>query len=375
MLDLRGPIPRMIPSIGLEAIQELGGHSFVWHNEEGVRRSDEPGMGELNAIFEQIKEFEQYMKFVIEEVQMAQHKFDTPIEGRTEISPKKDGKEEVEVEKAGKESEMKRKVVESYVPPIPFLGRLKNEKERAQFIKFLENLQQLIINIPFVEALEQMPKYAKFIKNILTNKAKLEETLKVTLNERCSVVLFNKIPLKERDPRSFTIHCFIEKLVIDKFLTDLGARISLMPYLMLVRLDQLDSFLLKPTKGYQPRNNEIEIINLWDEEKEEIDETQEELRCSWDDRTTPELGSDLECLHPNIDNNPTLFAASTTNEEKHIPKLKELPSHLECTFLDGKPEFLVIISSLLSKQEKILLLQVLTKHKTAFAWKVANIRD
>nr|GEU71756.1 hypothetical protein [Tanacetum cinerariifolium] len=27
------------------------------------------------------------------------------------------------------------------------------------------------------------------------------------MNERCSTVLFNKLPLKEKDPRSFTIHC------------------------------------------------------------------------------------------------------------------------------------------------------------------------
>nr|GEX95461.1 reverse transcriptase domain-containing protein [Tanacetum cinerariifolium] len=50
-----------------------------------------------------------------------------------------------------------------------------------------------------------MTKYAKFMKDLLAKKGKAEETSKITLNERCSVVFLNKIPLKEKDPRSFTI--------------------------------------------------------------------------------------------------------------------------------------------------------------------------
>ncbi|GJV03068.1 putative reverse transcriptase domain-containing protein [Tanacetum coccineum] len=49
-------------------------------------------------------------------------------------------------------------------PPVPFPRRLRKEKEEAQQNKFLENLKQLHINLPFIEALAQMPKYAKFLK-------------------------------------------------------------------------------------------------------------------------------------------------------------------------------------------------------------------
>ncbi|GJR89153.1 hypothetical protein Tco_0706398 [Tanacetum coccineum] len=58
---------------------------------------------------------------------------------------------------------------------IPFPQRLKKEKEEAQQQKFLENLKQLQLNIPFTEALAQMPKYAKFLKSLLSNKTRLEE--------------------------------------------------------------------------------------------------------------------------------------------------------------------------------------------------------
>ncbi|GJQ93208.1 DNA-directed DNA polymerase [Tanacetum coccineum] len=106
------------------------------------------------------------------------------------------------------------------------------EKEEAQQKKFLENLKQLHINLPFIEILTQMPKYAKFLKGLLTNKARLEEACTITMNERCSTVLLNKLPSKEKDPGSFTIPCDIGQLHINNALADLGASISLMPYTM-----------------------------------------------------------------------------------------------------------------------------------------------
>ncbi|GKD53448.1 reverse transcriptase domain-containing protein [Tanacetum coccineum] len=56
------------------------------------------------------------------------------------------------------------------------------------------------------------------------------------MNERCSAVLLNKLPLKEKVPLSFTIPCDIGDLHIDNALADLGASISLMPYSMYEKL-------------------------------------------------------------------------------------------------------------------------------------------
>ncbi|GJU39142.1 hypothetical protein Tco_1192099 [Tanacetum coccineum] len=75
------------------------------------------------------------------------------------------------------------------MPPIPFLRRLRKEKEEARHKKFLENQKQLHINLPFIEALAQMPKYAKFLKGLLTNKARLEEDYTITMNESNNGVL------------------------------------------------------------------------------------------------------------------------------------------------------------------------------------------
>ncbi|GKC78974.1 DNA-directed DNA polymerase, partial [Tanacetum coccineum] len=56
------------------------------------------------------------------------------------------------------------------------------------------------------------------------------------MNERCSAILLNKLPSKEKDPGSFTIPCDIGQLHIDNALADLGANISLMPYTMYKKL-------------------------------------------------------------------------------------------------------------------------------------------
>ncbi|GJT93387.1 DNA-directed DNA polymerase [Tanacetum coccineum] len=96
--------------------------------------------------------------------------------------------------------------------------------------------EQLHINFPFIEALAQMLKYAKFLNGLLTNKARLEETCTITMNERCSTVLLNKLPSKEKYPGSFTIPYDIGQLHNNNALADLGASISLMPYTMYEKL-------------------------------------------------------------------------------------------------------------------------------------------
>ena len=96
-----------------------------------------------------------------------------------------------------------------YKPRIPYPARLHANKGDEQNGKFFDMLKQLHINIPFVEALMSMPKYAKFLKDMLTNKKKLEEFSTVALTEDCSALLQKKLPKKIDDPGSFTIPCLL----------------------------------------------------------------------------------------------------------------------------------------------------------------------
>ena len=59
----------------------------------------------------------------------------------------------------------------------------------------MDIFKKLHINIPFAEALEQMPRYVKFMKDILSKKRKLGDYETVALSEEFSAILQQKLPL------------------------------------------------------------------------------------------------------------------------------------------------------------------------------------
>ncbi|XP_057803024.1 uncharacterized protein LOC131018317 [Salvia miltiorrhiza] len=89
-----------------------------------------------------------------------------------------------------------------------------------------------------------MPSYAKFLKEVISNKRKMGENETVNLTEECSAVLQRKIPTKIKDPGSFTIPCDIGNDRFGKDLCDLGASINLMP---LSIFNKLEIGTIKPT--------------------------------------------------------------------------------------------------------------------------------
>ena len=93
----------------------------------------------------------------------------------------------------------------------------------------MEVFKKLHINIPFVDALEQMPSYVKFMKDILSKKRRLSDFETVNLTEECSAILQRKLSQKIKDPGSFTILCTIGNDIFERALCDLGASINLMP--------------------------------------------------------------------------------------------------------------------------------------------------
>ncbi|KAK6121997.1 hypothetical protein DH2020_044259 [Rehmannia glutinosa] len=113
--------------------------------------------------------------------------------------------------------------------PLPFPQRFQKKKLDAQFAKFLDIFKKLHINIPFADALEQMPNYAKFLKDVMSKKWKMTSFQTVNLTEECSAIIQRKLPHKLKESGSFTIPCAIGDVFFKKALCDLGASINLMP--------------------------------------------------------------------------------------------------------------------------------------------------
>ncbi|XP_022040336.1 uncharacterized protein LOC110942883 [Helianthus annuus] len=176
--------------------------------------------------------------------------------------------------------------VKDFIPPIPYPSRLKKQKNDEQHGKFLEMFKQLHINIPFVEALAQMPKYAS---------SRFQGT--------------------------------IEEIDTDT-------------HLLCENQNGVSQ------EGHKDEQPVCQIGNDGSQGPDQFVEIDREIE---------------EKSKPSVEDPPSL-------------ELKELPPHLEYAFLDEERRLPVIISASLAKEEKRQLLEVLTLHKKAMAWKIMDIK-
>ncbi|TYG46003.1 hypothetical protein ES288_D11G221200v1 [Gossypium darwinii] len=117
----------------------------------------------------------------------------------------------------------------SYVPKAPFPQRLRNEKSDDVNAEILETFRKVQVNIPLIDAIKQVPRYAKFLKELCTSKRKLIGNEKISLGENVSAVFQKKLPIKCKDPGMCSIPCKIGDLKLDRAMLDLGASINFMP--------------------------------------------------------------------------------------------------------------------------------------------------
>ncbi|XP_070682385.1 uncharacterized protein [Malus domestica] len=133
-----------------------------------------------------------------------------------------------------------------YEPLMPYPERLRPKAKDQQLADFMKTLAKVQINLPLIDAIKNIPSYAKFLKDVCTKKKKLVDFEKVILTEQCSAVLLHKLPPKKKDPGSFTISCTIGNCDFSSALIDLGAGVNLMPYSVFKRLGEGE---LKPTSS------------------------------------------------------------------------------------------------------------------------------
>nr|GEW18554.1 reverse transcriptase domain-containing protein [Tanacetum cinerariifolium] len=110
---------------------------------------------------------------------------------------------------------------------------------------FLDMIKEVRINVPLVDVLVGMPNCGKFLKDLVSNKSKMDQISTAFLTEECSPILQNKLPLNLGDPRSFLIPCKLAKSVKYLALANLGASINLMLYSLYAILSRT---ALKPTR-------------------------------------------------------------------------------------------------------------------------------
>nr|GEW62435.1 reverse transcriptase domain-containing protein [Tanacetum cinerariifolium] len=271
-------------------------------------------------------------------------------------------------------------------PSIAYPSRLHDQKLRDktndQKEKIFQIFQYLNFNISLADALILMPKFTPTIKSLLTDKDKLFELARTPVNEHCSAVLLIKLPKKLVDPGKFLIPSVTFNL-------DQPSRYSANYNDMTVnRIDVIDMACEEyskevlgssdvivsgnPTPYYDPivSTSSQTLTPLGDSDflLEEVDAflTLENDPTSSEGKYLPQVRKELKICE--VKNDKSLI------DEPPEVELKDLPPHLEYTFLEGDDKLPIIIAKDLSVEEKAALIKVLKSHKQAIAWKLSDIK-
>ena len=109
--------------------------------------------------------------------------------------------------------------------PFPPKSTTKNDGE--EFERFAEMLRPVFLRTRLTDILK-MPPYAKYMKDIITNKRKIPEA---EISTKLANYMFKDgVPKNLGDLGIPTIPCSIKKNYVKTALCDLGAGVSVMPF-------------------------------------------------------------------------------------------------------------------------------------------------
>ncbi|XP_070660603.1 uncharacterized protein [Malus domestica] len=296
------------------------------------------------------------------------------------------------------------------LPNVHFPRRFAQSKKEESEKDILDTFRKVQVNIPLLDAIKQVPRYAKFLKELCTTRKRIPNKEVVKVSENVSAVLQRKLPPKCKDPGSFTIPCVIGNTRFEKCMLDLGASINVMPYsiyasmnlgelkqdgviiqladrsnaypkgvledvLVQVHLDRMndDALEIALVHGIGARNKCGGIQATHGMESDHISVPP----CG----EVFEMVAALESL-PSHSGKSSLSILDSVLANKLLPsivqpptlELKPLPSHLKYVFLGEDQTLPVIISSSLTAQEEDKLIRVLKEHKSAIGWTLADIK-
>ncbi|CAN6704204.1 unnamed protein product [Malus baccata var. baccata] len=283
---------------------------------------------------------------------------------------------------------------------VPFPGRFRQSKKEEAEKDILETFRKVQVNIPLLDAIKQVPMYAKFLKELCTTRRRISNKEVVQVSENVSAVLQRKLPPKYKDPGNFTIPCVIGNTKFEQCMLDLGASINVMPYSIYASMnlgelkndgviiqlaDRSNAYpkgvledvlvqvgnLIFPADFYvldmedSPHSTPLPILlgrPFMKTARTKIDVFKGTLTMEFDGE-----GDTLETTIAQGIGQTSGFAAP-------VLELKPLPDHLKYVFLGDNETLPVIVSSSLTAIEEEKLIRVLKEHKTAIGWTLADIR-
>ncbi|CAM8999751.1 unnamed protein product [Rhodiola kirilowii] len=98
---------------------------------------------------------------------------------------------------------------------LPFPVPARAPKQHVMDKDIFELFSKVEINIPLLEAIKQIPRYAKFLKELCTNRRRSDRYDQELMSRNVSAVIQRKVRPKCGDPGTYTIPCTIGNIRIE----------------------------------------------------------------------------------------------------------------------------------------------------------------
>ncbi|GJY68685.1 reverse transcriptase domain-containing protein [Tanacetum coccineum] len=231
-LTLTGTAKRWLTaSEALESIQEKVYHSHRRHKEESSNNS-------FSTITEKLKILNHDMSDLREEIHKINQKLNMEFHHKEVQTNRKDNAPVMNRTTLQQECVMKLEPPQETPKLETFSEKVKRRimETQANEERLLKKLECESVNTTLVNDIRKTPEYTRHLQELISNKIEIEKLSMVKLNARCSAVLQNELPPKEKDPRSFVLPCIIGNTTVSNALANLGANISVMSFSMFKRL-------------------------------------------------------------------------------------------------------------------------------------------
>ncbi|KAL4283875.1 hypothetical protein GQ457_16G017320 [Hibiscus cannabinus] len=152
-------------------------------------------------------------------------------------------------------------------PPPPLPQRLKKHKKGLQFQRFVGMLDQFHLNLHLLDAIDQMPIYAKFLKDIYTKKRMVEtiETVVIASEYYSGKTI---LPTKKQYLDSFVISYDIGDHFLGPTLNDLASSVNMKPKSIFTSRSILKllhkNIFTRIATAYHPQTNGQPEISNWE---------------------------------------------------------------------------------------------------------------
>nr|KAJ0199058.1 hypothetical protein LSAT_V11C600327370 [Lactuca sativa] len=202
----------------------------------------------------------------------------------------------------------------------------------------------MVVNIPLLDAIKQLPRYAKFLKELCTSKRKLKD-------------------MEDDDsPNSSSI------LLGRPFLKTARTKIDVYDGTLSMEFDgEVINFNIYDVMRYPDDVSALNFIDVLSE-KYVIEKQVHEMTTYMDQQRKLRYDNQILKLP---DSNSKIFPSV---RQAPILEMKTLPEHLKYAFLGEEETLQAIISNKLSEKEEYELTGILKQYKNAIGWTIADIK-